>query len=177
MRGRYKQRRQHIRISCTSPEAYRPLFTAPCHANVRRVKFRCLRRPLRYGRDSKKRQAASFFCRLFSPYIDMRERERERERESVCVCVCVCVCSASPLFRIKEKKGGSAPFHLLFDSIFTGKGERCLVLEARYSVRTCTIILEYLPVATRNQQRHTQITISEEDVFPPEVFADDYSTI
>lgn len=97
----------------------------------------------------------------------------------VCVCVCVWMCSVSPLSRIKEKRGGGGapPLHPLFDWIFTGKGERRLVLEARYSVRTCTIIPEYLPVATSNQQRHTQITISEEDVFPPEVLADDYSTI
>ena len=114
MRERYKQRRQHISISCTSPEAYRPLFTVPCHANVRRVKL--LRRPLRYGRDSEKRQAASFFCRLFSPCIDMRE--------------CVCVCSASPLSRIKEKRGGSIALLSAFCStgflLERGKDASCL---------------------------------------------------
>lgn len=126
-------------------------------------------RPLRYAWDSEKRQAASFFRRLFSPM--------STSYAYMCVCVCVYMCSAFPLPRIKEKRGGSASLRPLFDWIFTGKGKRRLVLEAQYSVRTCTIIPEYLPVATRNQQRHTQITISEEDVFPPEVLANDYSTI
>lgn len=101
-------------------------------ANRRRVKL-CLQRSEIYGRDSEKRQAASFFCRLFSM--------------SASTSSCMCVCFASLPHWIKEKKGEgtllSSPFVRLD---FYKRRKRCLVLfkPLRYSVRTCTIILEYL---------------------------------
>lgn len=84
MGGDEKKRRRHIRTSGAPPEAYRPLFTATCHANARRIKLR----------DSEK--AALFFCRLFSPCAYMYAH--------ACVCVRACAPAASLLFRIKEKK-------------------------------------------------------------------------
>lgn len=96
---------------------------------------------LKYGWDSEKRQAASFFCRLFSMSAWM---------SSLCIRTCMrmlCMGSASLLHRIKEKKGDGALLSSPFVRLdFYKRKETCLVLfkPPRYSVRTCTIILEYL---------------------------------
>lgn len=107
----------------------------------RRVKL-CVYSGLKYGRDSEKRQAASFFCRLFSP---------------VSTSTCVAIRASSPLSQIKEEWRSYAPLRPLFDWIFTAKKkgrERkpsslhsflpSFCPKPRYSARTCTIILEYL---------------------------------
>lgn len=65
----------------------------------------------------------------------------------VCVCMYVLCFSTSLLHWIKEKKGEGALLSSPFVRLdFYKRRERCLVLFKlpRYSVRTCTIILEYL---------------------------------
>lgn len=172
-----KKRRWHVR---TSGGLSSIIYGDVCHAaNARRVKPRCLRRPLRYDRDSGK-QAGGF---IFLPFVLAIVIV-------VCVwgceyiyiyniCVCVCVLRFSTFSNKRKKRRWRCAFlsALCSTGFLLERGKDASCLKSRYSVRTCTIIPEYLPVATTNQQRHTQITISEEDVFPPEVLADDYSTI
>lgn len=120
MAGRWedeKKWRQHVRTSCTPPEAYRPLFTVTCHTNSRRVKLHCLRRCQRCGRDSEKRLHFSAVCSRQCVNV-------------VCEYARTYVCSTSPLSQVKEKRGGGSVLLSAFCStgflLKRGKDASCL---------------------------------------------------
>lgn len=101
-----------------------------------------------------------------------------QRRVCVSMYVCVYVRSASllrPL--IKEKKEGTLLFALCSTRFLQKEGKMSRTLEASwYSVRTCTIIFEYL-CCDKEQRRHTEITIFNKDIFSSKVLVEDYSTI
>lgn len=174
MTRREKKKTRNVRgISCA--KAYRSLFislreTRGVQAN-RRVKL-CLERSEIRSSFGKAANGFIFLSLVFNISVNV-------VCVSIYVCVCMCVRSVSPLRPlIKEKKEGTLLSFALCSTRFLQKeGKMSRTLEASwYSVRTCTIIFEYL-CCDKEQRRHTEITIFNKDIFSSKVLVEDYSTI
>lgn len=113
----------------------------------------CVYSGLKYGRDSKKRRAASFFCRLFSPVSTScapprrrNARADKREQRSYTLL------SARPLF-------GTG---------FLRKERKTLLVlgTARYIVRTCIVISEHPSHVATGLSTRMGNDIRRENPFP-----------
>lgn len=77
----------------------------------------------------------------------------------------------------REKRSPSFLPALLFDWIFTKSGKDVSACSKPGALFEHVLSFSSIPVATKNQQWHTGITISDENVFPPESLGKDYYSI